>query len=32
MFNKFKVDSKEYQKFEAEMARKMAQMSSTAVK
>jgi hypothetical protein len=27
MFNHFKVDSKEYQKFEAEMAKKMAQMN-----
>jgi len=32
MFNRFKVDSKEYQKFEAEMARKMAQMNAGAGK
>jgi hypothetical protein len=27
MFNRFKVDNKEYEKFEAEMARKMAELS-----
>lgn len=30
MFNKFKVDHKQYQKFEAEMARKMAQAGAKA--
>jgi len=30
MFNRFKADRKEYQKFEAEMARKMAAMNSGA--
>jgi hypothetical protein len=28
MFNKFKTDNKEYDKYEAEMAKKMAQMNS----
>jgi hypothetical protein len=32
MFNRFKVDDKVYQKFEAEMAKKMAQMSPDAGK
>jgi hypothetical protein len=32
MFNRFKVDNKQYEKFEAEMARKMAQVSANAVK
>ena len=32
MFNRFKVDNKQYEKFEAEMARKMAHLSPTAGK
>ena len=30
MFNRFKVDDKQYQKFEADMAKKMAQMNSNS--
>jgi hypothetical protein len=28
MFNRFKVDNKQYEQFEAEMAKKMAQMNA----
>jgi len=32
MFNRFKVDSKKYEKFEAEMAKKMAEMNAKSAK
>ncbi len=32
MFNKFSTDSKEYEKFEADMAKKMAAMNTTPKK